>query len=94
MGCLHAATHLFCAAAIAVFIEYIFLLLVVYGNLDTGGLHLQWDKFTTRFPAGAATVDLLGNLTLQVVPSVLRARWWSSPPSLPPPSPPPSLLPP
>ena len=71
LGGAHAAAHLYSAAAVTVFIDYLIAVLRVYGNLGQGGLDLQWDLFTKG--DAATTIAHLGNWTNGVVPKVLRA---------------------
>ena len=72
LGSFHAWSHMIAAVTVAVSIDYLLLLLKSHGNLGAGGLHLQWDKFVSRFPGGAVTIEAVGNLTLGIVPAVLR----------------------
>ena len=74
-GSLHAASHVCCAIAVTVFIDYVFGHLAVYGNLGQGGLDLQWNLFTKfdneKSPENSP-LELFDTLTFGIVPTFLR----------------------
>ena len=86
LGSAHAFAHVLSACAVFVLNLWILSSLATYtitnaahgggGNdalpLGSGGLHLQWNKFTARFPGGASAVAWAGDWSGGLVPAVLR----------------------
>ena len=72
VGTLHCASHILCAAAVNVAIDWLFLSFAAHGTLGQNDLETQWSKFQVRFPDGAKWLDIAGGWTFGLVPAVMR----------------------